>query len=179
MVSRQYAIAGLSFALTATVFLTSCAVPAYDEKMDNQLTELQQSMDAGLGAIQGYSLFYERLSKNTAAGKLALEKAREKCGFESSYSFYNDTEARINTLLVRLSVTPDVPQGPVNALTSLQKNFISLKDMHASHQPCLNSVNFIVKRKQLRGDFYPLYSYLLQTKVGVPDSQSAQRFNAP
>lgn len=172
MMPHKHSALGLPFFITVTILLTSCAVPPYDEKMDNQVTELQQSMDSGLGEIEGYSFFYEQLSKNANAGKDAIEAARKKCSYESNYKFYNDTEASINTLLVRISVTPSVPQGPVNSITSIQKDFLSLRDMHATHIPCLKSVNFTVKRKQLTGDFYPIYSYLLQTKVGVSESGS-------
>lgn len=160
-----------------SLLLTSCAVPSYDEKMDNQVSQLQISMDSGLGDIEERSLFYEQSIKNNATSKENVEKLKKQCTYETNYKFYTDTESSINSLLVRISVTPNIPQGPVNAIVAMRKNFQSLREMHASHQPCLKSFNFEVKRTQLNGDFYPIYNYLLQTKVGTSESKSVKSNN--
>ncbi|WP_348957580.1 hypothetical protein ABFV38_16235 [Enterobacter cloacae complex sp. Mu1197] len=159
--------------ITCLVFtLTSCAIPPYDEKMDEQLTNLQLSMDTSLGEIEGASFFYEQSIRNNATSKENIEKLKKQCSYEVNYNRYSDINAKINYLVMRLSVTPNIPQGPINAMVAMQKNFKSLQEMHATHQPCLKSVNFAEKRMQLNGDFYPIYSYLLQTKVGTTESKT-------
>lgn len=155
------------------LLLTSCAVPKYDEKLDNQITELQQSIDSGLGEIEGYSLFYEQSVKRADLSKAELEKLRVKCDFKYNYKFYNNTEVNISIILIRISVTPSIPQGPVNAINKIQDEFQSVKDSHASHEPCLRSAEFALWRKRLTADFIPLYNYLLQSKVGISDSTKA------
>lgn len=146
------------FAFTSfvlVVLLTACAPPAYDQTADQQLSKLQRDLN-------GHSI--KLLSANSSSNP----ETRKQGDFDQNEKFYDQAEADIDALRIRMLAVPSKSTDTLTAnFDNLSTNLLAQKAEHKKEGRLTDP-----KIKVWRNAYTVQLTALLQYELGLKSGKT-------